>query len=96
VSLHCTMTFYGDERDGPDLPKTWYHYLVVASPGARAGSGVASILTLSEARADGMTHGPSHTIISSEGGPEAALDMAEQFLTRHHPGLNKIISRRQD
>ena len=96
MSLHCTMTYYGDEGDGPGLPKKWYHYLVVASPGTRADSGVASILTLSEARAECLTSGPSHTILADEGGPETALKMAEDFLSSHHRGLKKIISRRQD
>jgi len=90
------MTYYGEEAVGPNLPKTWYHYLVVASPGTRPGSGVASILTLSEARAEGMTRGPSHTILANEGGPERALEMAEEFLNHHHPGLKKIISRRHE
>jgi hypothetical protein len=90
------MTYYGEEEDGPSLPKTWYHYLVVASPGTKPDSGVASIMTLSEARAEAMTRGPSHTILANEGGPARALEMAEEFLTHHHPGLKKIISRRHD
>ena len=96
MALHCTMTYYGDEGEGLDLPKTWYHYLVVASPGTKPGTGVASILTLSEARAEAMTRGPSHTILANAGGPERALEMAEEFLNHHHQGLKKIISRRQD
>jgi hypothetical protein len=89
------MTYYGEEGEGLDLPRKWYHYLVVASPGTKPGSGVASILTLSEARAEGMSGGPSHTIFAQEGGPDAALGFAEEFLTRHHPGLKKIVSRPQ-
>jgi len=87
------MTYYGEEGTGPDLPRTWYHYLVVAGPGPRPDTGVASILTLSEARAEAMTRGPSHTIFANEGGPERALEMAERFLDHHHPGLKKINSR---
>jgi hypothetical protein len=89
------MTYYGHEESAlDDLPETWYHYLVIASTGPKAGSGVASIITLSQARALALAHGPSHTIFAKEGGPEAALVQAEQFLTAHHPGLKKIISER--
>ena len=93
MALHCTMTYYGEEVEGHDLPRKWYHYLVVASAGTKPGSGVASILTLSDARADGMNRGPSHTVFAPDGGPETALKMAEEFLSQHHPGLKKIISR---
>jgi hypothetical protein len=95
MALHRTMTYYGREDNVVnDLPETWYHYLVIASPGPKAGSGVASIITLSQAKAQALEHGPSHTIFAKEGGPEAALVQAEQFLTAHHPGLKKIISER--
>jgi hypothetical protein len=87
------MTYYGEEGDGLDLPRKWYHYLVVGSPGTKPGSGVASILTLSEARAEGMSGGPSHTILTQDGGPEKAIEMAEEYLNHHHPGLKKIISK---
>ena len=69
MALHRTMTYYGEEENDDDLPTTWYHYLVIASPGPKAGSGVASIITLSQARAQAIAQGPSHTIFAKEGGP---------------------------
>ena len=94
MALHRTMTYYGEEENDDDLPTMWYHYLVIASPGAKAGSGVASIITLSQARAQALAHGPSHTIFVKEGGPETALAKVEEFLDHHHPGLKKIVSDR--
>jgi hypothetical protein len=94
MALHRTMTYYGEEDHDEDLPTIWYHYLVIASPGPKAGSGVATIITLSQARAQAIEHGPAHTIFAREGGPETALAKAEDFLDYHHPGLKKIISDR--
>ena len=94
MALHRTMTYYGEEDHDKELPSIWYHYLVIASPGPKAGSGVASILTLSQARAHAIERGPSHTLFAKEGGPETALAKAEAFLDHHHPGLRKIISDR--
>jgi hypothetical protein len=94
MALHRTMTYYGEEANDDDLPMTWYHYLVIASPGLSIGSGVASIITLSQARAQAINHGPSHTIFVKVGGPESALVKAEEFLDHHHPGLRKIASDR--
>ncbi len=70
------------------------YILVIASSGPKADSGVASIITLSQARAQAIAHGPSHTIFVKESGPETALVKAEEFLDHHHPGLKKIISER--
>jgi hypothetical protein len=95
MALHCTITYHGEEADNHELPAAWYHYLVIASPGIKADSGVASILTLSEARAAGVGSHPSHIIVANEGGPPAALAKAEEFLDRHHPGLKKIVSGRR-
>jgi hypothetical protein len=92
MALHRTMTYYGEEDHDRDLPRAWYHYLVIASPGSKYGSGVASIITLSQARAEAVTQGPSHIITAQEGGPEGALSEAEAFLDRHHHGLKKIVS----
>jgi hypothetical protein len=92
MALHRTMTYYGAEDGDHDLPRTWYHYLVIASPGSKPGSGVASIMTLSKARAEAISAGPSHILVAREGGPAAALATAEEFLDRHHPGLKKIVS----
>jgi hypothetical protein len=95
MALHRTITYYGEEDNGADLPDVWYHYLVIASPGPKAASGVASIITLSQARAQAVSHGPAHTIFVKEGGPATALAQAEEFLDRHHPGLRKILSDRE-
>jgi hypothetical protein len=92
MALHRTMTYYGEEDGDRDLPRSWYHYLIIASPGTKPNSGVASIITLSQARAEALTAGPSHVLVAKAGGPEAALATAEEFLDRHHPGLKKIVS----
>jgi hypothetical protein len=96
MSLRCTMTFYGEDGESLDHRKQWYHYLVVANPGSVPGSAVASIFTLSDAKTESSNAGSERTILSSDGGAESALKMAEEYLGNHHPGLNKIISRRQD
>jgi hypothetical protein len=96
MPLRCTMTFYGEDGESLDHRKQWYHYLVVANPGVVPGSAVASIITLSDARTESSTAGSERTILSSEGGAESALKLAEEYLGSHHPGLTKIISRRRD
>ncbi len=92
MALQCTMTYHGTDEDASGMPNPWFHYLVVASPGAKPGSGTASIVSLSRARAKGIAQGPSHTIIAKEGGPEAAIQQAEAFLDKEHPGLKKIVT----
>jgi hypothetical protein len=74
------------------MPDPWFQYLVVASPWIKAGSGSASILSLTAARAKGIAQGPAHTVIAKEGGEEAALTVAEDFLDKEHPGLKKLVS----
>ena len=93
MSLRCTMTFYGEDGASVDHQKKWYHYLIVANSGSEPGSAVASITTLSDAEADSSNAGSRHMITASEGGPEASLKMAEEYLTQHHAGLKRIMSR---
>ena len=93
MSLRCTMTFYGEDGASFDHHKQWYHYLVVANPGSVPGSAVASIITLSDARTESSNTGSERTICTSEGGLEASLKKAEEYLTQHHPGLKRIMSR---
>jgi hypothetical protein len=95
VAIQRTMSYFGEGNDQHGMPDPWYHYLVVAGPGPRAGSGVASIVSLSEARATGLAQGPSHTLVAPDGGPEAALSRAEEFLDSQHRGLKKIISEKK-
>jgi hypothetical protein len=95
MSLRYTVTFYGEDGESLDHRKQWYHYLVVANPGSAPGSAVASITTLSDARHEFSNAGSQHTICTSEGGLEASLKEAEEYLSRHHPGLKRILSRSQ-
>ncbi len=92
MAVHRTLSYFGQEEDAHGMPNPWYHYLVVASPGPKAGSGVASIISLSAARRSGMAQSPSHTIVAKEGGPEAAFSKAEEYLDGRHPELKKIVS----
>jgi hypothetical protein len=95
MALRCTMTFYGEDGASVDHQKNWYHYLIVANPGPAPGSAVASIITLSDARAASSNVFSEHTINTSEGGPEASLKMAEEYLSRHHAGLKRITGKPQ-
>jgi hypothetical protein len=91
IATHQTVTYNEPEKDEDGLPKTWYHYLIVAKPGPQPGSGVASIIPLSKARATGIAQGPSDVVSVPSGGPDAALAKAEKYLDSHHPGLEKVI-----
>ena len=92
MALHCTMSYFGEEERSNGMPDPWFHYLVVASDGHKVGSGVASIMSLSESRAAAVAQGASLTLLSQTGGPAAALKEAEAFLDRRHPDLKKIVS----
>jgi hypothetical protein len=54
---------------------------------------VASIITLGDARTESSGVGAERTICTSEGGMEASLKMAEDYLTQHHPGLKRITTK---
>ena len=92
MTLHCTMTFYGMTLDKYGMPEQYFHYFVVAKPGPKEGSGVAAILSLTAAKAKGMTQGAVHTVMAESGGSSAALAKAEMFLAGEHPALNKLVS----
>jgi len=92
MALHCTMTYHGTTLDKNGMPEPWFHYLVVASPGPKNGSGVAAIVSLSNARAKRIAQNEAHTVLAESGGPQAALTKAERFLDEEHPGLKKIVS----
>ncbi len=92
-AIQRTASYFGKEEDQFGMPQPWYYYLVVASPGPKPGSGLASIISLSTAAHDlGTKPGPFQALVAREGGPEAALAKAEEFLDSQHPGLKKIIS----
>lgn len=92
MALHCTMTYHGTTLDKHGMPDPWFHYLVVASPGPKEGSGVAAIMSLSSARAKRIAQDESHIVLAQSGGLEAALTKAERFLDGEHPSLKKIVS----
>jgi hypothetical protein len=87
------MTFYGEDGESLDHQKKWYHYLVVAKSGNLPGSAVASIITLADATTESTNAGSEHTICTSEGGLEASLKKAEEYLSQHHPGFKSITSK---
>jgi hypothetical protein len=91
VALHQTMTYHGSDKDQNGRPKPFFHYLVVAKPGPESGSGVATIISLSEARATGMAQSPSHAVQVQQGGPKTALVKAEEYLDGLHLGLKKNV-----
>ena len=92
MALQCTMSYFGENEDNNGMPDPWFHYLVVASPGMKEGTGIASIFSLSAARQAGIAQEASETVIAKEGGPDQAINMAEELLDRRHSGLKKIVS----
>ena len=92
MPLQRTMTFYGDERDAHGMPTPYEHYLVIASEWIESGSGIASIMSLTESRKSAIAQGATHTEIDRTGGPEGAMKKAEDFLTATHSSLKKLVS----
>lgn len=92
MALHCTMTYHGTTLDEYGMPDPWFHYLVVASPGPKVGSGVAAIISLTAARAKRIAQGESLMVLAESGGPQGALKKAESLLDEEHPGLKKLVS----
>jgi hypothetical protein len=95
VATHQTVTYNESEKDEYGMPRVWYHYLIVAKPGPQPGSGIASILSLSKARATGIAQGPSNVVSVPRGGPDAALAKAVEYLDSQHPGLEKVIGEKR-
>jgi hypothetical protein len=95
TAVHQTITFHGDQADAQGRPSPLFHYLIVAKPGPGRDSGMASVISLSEARATGTAQGPSQTIRIDSGGPIAALDAAEAALSERHRGMHKIVGPRR-
>jgi len=66
----ATITFFGGKADAFGMPKQFHNYLVVASPWQVKGSGIASVVALSDA----PTPTPA-TVISPKGGATAAMNL---------------------
>jgi hypothetical protein len=90
LALHQTATYYEAEKDEYGEPKYLHHYLIVAKPGWEPGAATASIITLRKPRANGDLLSPTEAFSVTEGGPEAALAQAADYLDRQHPGLPKM------
>jgi hypothetical protein len=81
------------EPHGLTFPE--HYYLIVAKPGPRVGSGMASIFSLSrQDPTNGMSPSLS-TLIAPTGGAVAALAKAEEYLDAQHVGLKKVIVNRR-
>lgn len=95
TAVHQTVTYQGEQKDARGLPRRLFHYLIVARPGQAAGTGTASVISLSEARATGVAQSPSRAFQVEAGGPAAALTEAEAFLDEQHRGLTKTVGPRR-
>jgi hypothetical protein len=74
------------------MPTPYEHYLVIATGWIESGSGIASIMSLTDSRKSGIAQGATHNEIDRTGGPEGAMKKAEDFLTEKHRGLKKLVS----
>lgn len=89
MTFNQTLTYLGSDRDHHGAPHQWFHYLAVAHPVGTEGAATVKILSLAEAIAQGVPRGPVKIISVSEGGTEAALKEAHDFLDQEHAGLSK-------
>jgi len=95
MAIHQTVTYFNHEKDGHGISRPWHHYLVVAKSGSKPGSGLASIIVLSQARATEIAQGPFETVVVSSGGLEAALAKAQEVLDAQHPELKKLVGEKR-
>jgi hypothetical protein len=71
----ATITFFGGAVDAFGMPEQFHNYLVVASPWQVKGSGVASVVALSDAPAPNPG-----TVIAPKGGAAAAMELMRSHL----------------
>jgi len=79
-TIRCTLHFFGDSRDEYGLPQPFVGYLVVGSPRKLEGSGISSVVPLTE---DTETPNPPH-FMCEDGGPEKAIESALDALRKLH------------
>ncbi|MBU3564187.1 hypothetical protein [Polynucleobacter sp. Tro8-14-1] len=77
--IKAVVKFFGAEQDQFGMPVPYHSYLVVSSPWEMLGSGIASVVPLSENAPLSKPHFPV-----LQGGERAALDVALQALS-HEP-----------
>lgn len=91
MTFSQTLTYLGSSQDHHGTPHPWFHYLTIARPEGTSGGASASILSLAEAIAHGLPRSPVKVISVSQGGTDAALKEAEEFLDQEHVGLTKHL-----
>jgi len=90
--IKSVIKFFGTARNANGMPDPYFSYLVVASPWQDNGSGIATIISLSESSvlsiANPATVNPHHVELS--GGEKAAYDKAVGALkvASLHAGLS--------
>jgi hypothetical protein len=89
------IVYYGTDHGPYGMPKQYFSYLVLAEPGPAAGSGVARILSLTDAKDTALAQMHTDLLVAKAGGPAAALDDAERLLTEKHCNLKKLVSEPQ-
>lgn len=88
------VTYYGLDEDGEPTSRRFASYKIIAGPGPREDSGLASIITLALSNpGEGCDYCEKvHTV--DKGGAAAALAAAIRYLDAHHRGdrLRKVES----
>jgi hypothetical protein len=92
--LDCVVNYFGGTEDGDGLPRRFFSYHVVGSPGRTAEEGIAAIITLAVSdENERCTSCQSYHLVKT-GGPEAAVAKAVRYLDAYHEGdrLRKVQS----
>jgi hypothetical protein len=86
--ITARVTFYGATKNNFGMPDPYHSYFVVSTPWQTAGSGIASVVSLSSGAPLTRQHFPMQ-----QGGERAAFDEAITALAAEagNHGLAKII-----
>jgi hypothetical protein len=86
--LDCLVSFFSEDTNTEGMPRRYLAYHVVASPGPKPESGIASITPLAAYDENEICDTCERVFAVKAGGPPAALQEALLYMDAYHEGDN--------
>jgi hypothetical protein len=84
--LDCLVSYFSEDTNADGIPRRYLSYHVVAGPGPKPESGVASITPLAAHDENPICETCERVLAVKAGGPAAAMEEALVYMDAYHEG----------